>query len=67
MVQEELLEAARFLLDHPPLDEIGGSIVDVIERYRYKALTKEQAETQMISNHYSYLSKYVKDRELVLI
>jgi hypothetical protein len=67
MSQEDLIEASHFLLDHPPLDEIGGSIMDVIESYRYKTITKKQAEQQMLTEHYPYLSRYVKDRDLILI
>lgn len=63
----ELTEACHFLLDHPPLEEIGGTIVDVIERYRFKTITKQQAEHQMLREHNTYLSKFVKEKELLLV
>ena len=53
-------QIALFLLDHPPLDEIGGSITNVIEKYRYNSLTKEQALEQMIVLHEPFLIKYSK-------
>ena len=41
---------ALFLLENPPLDEIGGPIVDIIEMYRIGALTKNQAVKSIIKN-----------------
>ena len=38
-----LQEAAVFLLDCPPLEEIGGPITEVIEMYRYGSLEKHDA------------------------
>ena len=51
---------ALFLLKHPPLDEIGGSITDVIEKYRYNSLSEEQALDQMMTLHEPFLIKYAK-------
>ena len=34
-------EVVIFLLTHPPLEEIGGPIVDTIDLYRNKCLTKK--------------------------
>ena len=65
MHHQELLEASCFLLDYPPFDEIGGSVVEVVESYRYKMITKDQAVQQMLSEHYPYLSRYIKDKDLV--
>ena len=53
---------ALFLLKHPPLDEIGGSITDVIEKYRYNSLSEEQALDQMLTLHEPFLSKYAKQQ-----
>jgi len=53
---------ALFLLKHPPLDEIGGSITDVIEKYRYNSLSEEQALDQMMTLHEPFLSKYAKQQ-----
>lgn len=43
-----------FLLEHPPLEEIGGPIVDVIEMYRAGMLSKKEA-LKKITNEYSYV------------
>jgi hypothetical protein len=53
---------ALFLLKHPPLDEIGGTITDVIEKYRYSSLTKDQALDQMLTLHEPFLVKYAKQQ-----
>ena len=50
---------ALFLLKYPPLEEIGvGSIVDLIEKYRYGLLSKENALDEMLTLHEPFLSKY---------
>ena len=53
---------ALFLLKHPPLDEIGGTITDVIEKYRYGSLTQDQALDKMITLHEPFLIKYSKQQ-----
>jgi len=53
---------ALFLLKHPPLDEIGGSITDVIEKYRYNSISEEQALDQMLTLHEPFLTKYIKQQ-----
>ena len=50
---------AIFLLDHPPLEEIGGSAVDVIENYREGFITKEKALVDLLTNHKDFLEKYI--------
>ena len=53
---------ALFLLKHPPLDEIGGPITDVIEKYRYGSLTEDRALDQMLTLHEPFLMKYSKQQ-----
>lgn len=53
---------ALFLLKHPPLDEIGGTITDVIEKYRYGSLTQDQALDRMITLYEPFLIKYAKQQ-----
>ena len=53
---------ALFLLKHPPLDEIGGTITDVIEKYRYGSLTQDQALDKIITLHEPFLLKYAKQQ-----
>lgn len=55
-----LVSVAIFLLDHPPLDEIGGPITDIIESYRYGTITKDEAIDQMFEKHKSFLVKCSK-------
>jgi hypothetical protein len=50
--------AAEFLLDHPPLDELNGSIIDVVERYRYKTLAKSEAVMLLLAEHRKYLISF---------
>ena len=53
---------ALFLLKHPPLDEIGGSITDIIEKYRYGTLTEDNAIERMLTLHEPFLIKYAKQQ-----
>ena len=53
---------ALFLLKHPPLDEIGGTITDVIEKYRYGSLTEDNAIERMLTLHEPFLIKYTKQQ-----
>ena len=53
---------ALFLLKHPPLDEIGGTITDVIEKYRYGSLTEDNAIERMLTLHEPFLIKYAKQQ-----
>lgn len=57
--------AAEFLLECPPLEEINGSIVDVIERYRYKTITRPEALTLMLGDHYKYLTKFRDTQQML--
>lgn len=50
---------ASFLLEHPPLEEIGGSIVDIIENYREGFVSKEKALEEILSKHADFIEKYI--------
>jgi hypothetical protein len=54
-----MTQAALFLLKHPPLEEIGGSITEVIERYRYHMLTEAEALEILTTKHKKYIQDYV--------
>jgi len=50
---------AVFLLDHPPLEEIGGPILDIVENYRAGFTTKQRALEDMLKNHQNFLQNYI--------
>lgn len=58
-----LEETAAFLLEYPPLDEIGGPITDVIEMYRYGGLEKNQAIAKLVTNFSNFLQRYINQNE----
>jgi len=58
-------QVAAFLLDHPPLDEIGGPITHIIENYRYKLLTKEDAIQMILDDYKNVLSRYIEQSSLL--
>lgn len=54
-----LVDTALFLLEHPPLDEIGGAMIDIIESYRFGSLTKNNAVAQLVTEFEPALIKYM--------
>jgi hypothetical protein len=50
---------AAFLLEHPPLEEIGGPVLDIIENYREGFITKQKALDDMLNNHQKFLENYI--------
>lgn len=50
--------ATLFLLDCPPLDEIGGPITEVIEKYRNGMMPKKEAINTLNTKFNSFLTKY---------
>jgi hypothetical protein len=54
---------ASFLLDHPPLDEIGGPVTEVIENYRYGLISKEEACYMLNTKFKFFLEKCYKQQE----
>jgi hypothetical protein len=54
-----------FLLNHPPLDEIGGSITDTIELYRNKCITKRQAIALIKEKYQPYINKYAEQAAVI--
>lgn len=62
--QSKFEETALFLLKYPPIDEIGGTIVEVIDQYRYGTITEKQALNIVIDYHKPLLQKYI-DRDLL--
>lgn len=58
-------EVVVFLLKHPPLDEIGGPLVDTIDLYRNKCITKKQAITIIKKDYESFINKYIKQAAII--
>lgn len=50
---------ALFLLEHPPLEEIGGPILDIVENYRDGFITKQKALEDILKNHHNFLENYI--------
>lgn len=59
-------DIALFLLEHPPLDEIGGPITDVIEMYRVGTITKRKALRQLVTTFTPVLQKYADEKAAIL-
>lgn len=49
----------EFLLDVPPIEEIGGQISSIIEQYRAGAIEKEKCLTRILTDHQPFLRKYI--------
>lgn len=49
----------EFLLEVPPIEEIGGQISSIIEQYRAGAIEKENCITRILSDHQPFLHKYI--------
>lgn len=62
---KERKEAALFLLNCP-LDEIGGSILTVVEKHRYKTVTTEQAIEEMVNKFGSFLDKFIENQKQIM-
>lgn len=58
-----LEETAIFLLECPPLEEIGGPITDVVEMYRYGALERNEAVAKLVMNFSNFLQRYIDQDE----
>lgn len=49
----------EWFLDHPPIQEVGGFISQVIEDYRHDFYTKEHAVKILEVEHKEYIEKYI--------
>lgn len=58
-----LTNTILFLLDCPPLEEIGGPVTEVIEKYRNGMLSKKEAIHTMNTKFNSFLTKYSNQQE----
>lgn len=58
-MKEDYEFVINFLLEHPPIEEIGGPITDTIELYRYGSITKDQATAVILKNFEHVIAKYV--------
>jgi hypothetical protein len=56
-----LKQVAEFLLCTPPLDELTDDIAGVIEKYRYKMLTKSEALEILLQDHEDALQNYLDE------
>lgn len=50
---------AEWFLDHPPVQEVGGFIAQVIEDYRHGFFTKPHALKILEVEHQDYIEKYI--------
>lgn len=60
-----LKQIACFLLNTPPLDELTDDIAGVVEKYRYKMLTKDEA-LEILLNDYEDVLQNLLDENLSL-
>jgi hypothetical protein len=66
MYNQDKVEKAVFktvslwLLEHPPLQEVGGFISQVIEGYREGAYTKIHALKILEVEHREYIERYIQ-------
>lgn len=56
-----LKQVAEFLLCTPPLQELTDDIAEVIEKYRYKMLTKSEALEILLQDHEDALQSYLDE------
>jgi hypothetical protein len=55
-----LREAAYFLLTKPPLEELTDNIADIVERFRYKSISKNQAAEMLIDECNEELTQFIQ-------
>lgn len=60
-----LEDAAVFILSIPPLDEITNSYTDVVERFRYNMISKEEAVDELITCYQKELTKFVENNNRI--
>lgn len=58
-------QIAEFLLEIPPLDEIGGKITHVIEQYRAGILQKKVCVDRILNEYPHFLQEYIKTSEIL--
>ena len=56
-----LKQVAEFLLCTPPLQELTDDIAEVIEKYRYKMLTKSEALEILLQDYEDVLQGYLDE------
>lgn len=54
-----LNQVAEFLLCKPPLEELTDDIAEVIEKYRYKMISKGEALEILLHDHEDVLQNYL--------
>lgn len=58
-------ETALFLLEIPPIDEIGGKITNIIEQYRLGIIPKSAAVQYIILHHKNFIEKYLEMNKIL--
>lgn len=58
---------SNWLLDHPPLQEVGGFISQIIEGYREGAYTKIHALKILEVEHKEYIEHYIQRAKEITI
>lgn len=55
----------EFLLEVPPLDEIGGRVGHIIEQYRAGILPKSSCVAKILEEHHRFLQDYVSVSDFI--
>lgn len=55
-----------FLLDCPPLEEIGGPIVNIVEVYRQNVMSKQKAIDLIMTLHKKFIDKYINNNITII-
>jgi dsDNA-binding SOS-regulon protein len=56
-----LKQIAYFLLNVPPLDELTDDLAEVVEKYRYKMISKNEALKILLSDHREVLQNLLDE------
>lgn len=54
---------ASFLLKHPPIEEIGGEISNIVEEHRFGMLTEQESISKLIANFEPLLKKLARQND----
>ena len=66
-MQDTEEKIALFLLETPPIEEIREPIANIVESFRFGALTKEQALSKILNaNNRQHITKYIVEQNLIL-
>lgn len=58
-------KTADFLLNVPPIDEISDDLCGVVEKFRYRLLTKKEAMKILLKEHKEKIVKLHEENESI--